>query len=202
MRNNQQEFDEKKKELFKDFLLNEPDESDAERDQALENLAVELVRVQYGITDTSEERINQIRTFVKAKMAEMACNDPRLAHSINGLNKIGRSKYGEASKYIDELYISIKEEFVKEQRRRGNSPKKPDQLNLILESFVKSKPDITTKEALERINGLKNNSVIVDIVDGEISYTNEPPHGEKLKQAKISGLVKRINKIKKQQSIT
>lgn len=202
MRNNQQEFEEKKKELFEAFLQNEPDESDAERDQALENLVFELVRVQYGIADTSEERINQIRTFVKAKMAEMECNDPRLAHSVNGLNKIGRSQYGEASKYIDELFTSIKEDFVKAQTRRGNAPKKPDQLNLTLESFVKSKPDITTNEALERINGLKNNGVIIDIVDGEIIYTNEPPHGEKLKQAKISGLYKRINKIKKQQSIT
>ena len=35
MRNNQQEFEEKKKQLFEEFLQNEPAESDAERDQAL-----------------------------------------------------------------------------------------------------------------------------------------------------------------------
>ena len=196
MSHNQYEFEEKKKEIIEAFLNNEPDESDAERDQAFENLIVELVRVQFGITDVSVESTNRIRAFVKTKMADMECNDPRLAHSINGLNKIGRSQYGEASKYIEELYKSINEQFVIEQTRKGKLQKKPDQLNLILEDIVKSKPDITTKEALEKITEQKNKGVIIDIEDGEIIYTNEPPMGEILKKASISGLYKRINRIK------
>ncbi len=197
MRNNQQEFEEKKKELFEEFLQNEPDESDAERDQALENLVVELVRVQYGITDTSEERINQIRTFVKSKMAEMECNDPRLAHAVNGLNKIGRSKYGEAIKYIQELEISRKEEVSKTQRERASAPRKIDQLNELIKSFLKFKPDLTIKELLERINGQIGYGVITEITEDEIVYYQTNKSGEMPTVINVSALRSRLSRSKK-----
>ena len=201
MRNNQQEFEEKKKELFEEFLQNEPDESDAERDQALENLVVELVRVQYGITDTSEERINQIRTFVKSKMAEMECNDPRLAHAVNGLNKIGRSKYGEAIKYIQELEISRKEEVSKTQRERASAPRKIDQLNELIKSFLKFKPDLTIKELLERINGQIGYGVITEITEDEIVYYQTNKSGEMPTVINVSALRSRLSRSKKQHEI-
>jgi uncharacterized protein YihD (DUF1040 family) len=197
MRNNQQEFEEKKKELFEEFLQNEPDESDAERDQALENLVVELVRVQYGITDTSEERINQIRTFIKSKMAEMESNDPRLAHAVNGLNKIGRSKYGEAIKYIQELEISRKEEVSKTQRERASAPRKIDQLNELIKSFLKFKPDLTIKELLERINGLIGYGVITEITEDEIVYYQTNKSGEMPTVMNVSALRSRLSRSKK-----
>lgn len=197
MRNNQQEFEEKKKELFEEFLQNEPDESDAERDQALENLVVELVRVQYGITDTSEERINQIRTFIKSKMAEMESNDPRLAHAVNGLNKIGRSKYGEAIKYIQELEISRKEEVSKTQRERASAPRKIDQLNELIKSFLKFKPDLTIKELLERINGQIGYGVITEITEDEIVYYQTNKSGEMPTVINVSALRSRLSPSKK-----
>lgn len=192
----QPDFDVKKQALIDLFLSNEIDESDEERDKAFEELSIQILKLQYVNTDISEEELAEVIKSFKEKMAAMECDDPRLAHSINGLNKIGNSKYGKASKYVEELLKSRQEEFSLAQTQKGNIPKRPDQLNLLLKTYLRIKPDLTTSEAIDRIRSATGNGVIIEVTEEEISYTNDPPHGEILHTAQIKGLRKRLNRLK------
>ena len=192
----QPDFELKKQALIDQFLLNEKSESDEERDKAFEELSIEIFKLQYANTDISKAKLVVAIKSFKEKMAAMECDDPRLAHSINGLNKIGNSKYGNASKYVEELLKSRQEEFSLAQTRKGNIPKRPNQLNILLKMHLRIKPDLTTSEAIDRIRSATGNGVIIEVTEEEISYTNDPPHGEILHTAQISGLRKRLDRLK------
>jgi hypothetical protein len=191
------DFELKKQALIDHFLLNDKVESDEERDKAFEKLSIEIFKLTLDKADSLEgENLNNFWEIFKAKLAELECNDPRLAHAVNGLKKIGRSKYGEASKYVEKLLEMKKEEFSLAQWSKGIKPKKQDQLILLLKSYIRNKPDITSAEVLIRIRSSVNNGVIIDVTEDEIIYTNDPPHGDILRKAAVSGLRNKLNRLK------
>jgi len=195
MSSDQEDFDAKKKELIDNFLSNDHDSSDIERDKAFELFCIDLIILQYGITDISTDDFKKISTYTKEKMAAMECNDPRLAHAVNGLNKIGKSKYGEASNYIEELLKSMKEEISKLQTERANNPR-PDALNDLIMSYLRFKPDMTSGEVLQRLNSDIGNGVVDEISGGEIYYVQNRKNGEMPEIAKVSGLKNRLSRLK------
>lgn len=191
----QPDFELKKQALIDQFLLNEKSESDEERDKAFEELSIEILKLQYESTDISEEEFAEVIKSFKEKMAAMECDDPRLAHSINGLNKIGNSKYGDASKYVEELLKSRQEEFSADQRKRAQAPR-PDKLTELIKSYLRFTPDMTPKDLLSRLQSDIGKGVITEVTDEDIFYY--PNNGNQVTAIPIpiSGLKNRLSRLK------
>ena len=196
----QPDFELKKQALIDQFLLNEKSESDEERDKAFEELSIEIFKLQYANTDISKAKLVVAIKSFKEKMAAMECDDPRLAHSINGLNKIGNSKYGNASKYVEELLKSRQEEFSADQRKRAQAPR-PDKLTELIESYLRFTPEMTPKDLLSRLQSDIGKGVIDEVTDEYIFY--HPNNGNQATAipTPISGLKNRLSRLKKQQAL-
>ena len=205
MNSDQKDFETKKQVLLEKFQSESEDLDDESRDRAFEKLCVDLLMIQRGASELSSEELNKLTKFAKEKMSEMECEDPRLAHAVNGLNKIGKSRYGDASKYIEELEKAKKEAFSKVQSKHASTPKK-DQLNELITSYLRFTPDMTEKEVLGRLKGAIGNGV-VDEIDGEEIYYFIDDHADKMPtndhadkmptRTKISGLKNRVSRLKK-----
>ena len=158
-------------------------------------MSIEILKLQYVNTDISEEELAEVIKSFKEKMAAMECDDPRLAHSINGLNKVGNSKYGNASKYVEELLKSRQEEFSADQRKRAQAPR-PDKLTELIKSYLRFTPDMTPKDLLSRLQSDIGKGVITEVTDEDIFYY---PNNGNLVTAipkPISGLKNRLSRLK------
>jgi hypothetical protein len=175
--------------------LNEKSESDEERDKAFEELSIEILKLQFESTDIAEEEFAKVAKSFKEKMAVIECDDPRLAHPINGLNKIGNSKYGKASRYVEELLKSRQEEFSANQRKRAQFPRS-DQLTELIKSYLRLTPDMTQKDLLSRLQSDIGKGVITEVTDEDIFYY--PNHGNQVTAIPIpiSGLKNRLSRLK------
>jgi hypothetical protein len=191
---NQNDFEDKKKLLLAEFLSNDNDIDDAGRDKAFENLCVELLKLQFGISEISEEKQTRLIQFVKEKMSHMECEDPRLAHAVNGLKKIGKSRYGDASKYIEELLKVRKEDFSKQQSERATKPR-PDALTDLIKSYLRFTPDMTEKDVLNMLEAAIGKGVI-EHIDRENIYYFPRLNDEKISVAAKSGLKNRLSRLK------
>jgi len=195
MKTNQNDFENKKKVLLAEFISKDDDIDDEGRDKAFESLCVELLKLQFGITEISDEEQSKLVKFAKEKMLHMECEDPRLAHAVNGLNKIGKSRYGDASKYLEELLKVRKEDFSKQQSERATKPR-PDALTDLIKSYLRFKPDMTEKDVLNMLEADIGKGVI-DFIDREnIYYFPRLKEEEISVAAKISGLKNRLSRIK------
>lgn len=191
----QPDFELKKQTLIDQFLSNDKDESDEERDKAFEELSIEILKLQYVNTNISEEELAEVINSFKVKMAAMDCDDPRLAHAINGLKKIGNSNYGEASKYVERLLKLRQEEFSADQRKRAKFPR-TNQLTELIKSYLRFTPDMTSKDLLSRLQSDIGKGVITEITDEDIFYY--PNNGNQVTPipAPISGLKNRLSRLK------
>lgn len=191
----QPDFELKKQSLIEQFLLNEKCESDEERDKAFEELSIEILKLQYENTDISEEEFAKVVKSFKEKMAVMECDEPRLAHSIIGLNKIGNSKYGKASMYVENLIKLRQEEFSADQRKRAQAPR-PDQLTKLIKSYLRFTPNMTAKDLLSRLQSEIGKGVITEVTDEDIFYyPNNGAHVAAI-PTPISGLKNRLSRLK------
>jgi uncharacterized protein YihD (DUF1040 family) len=191
----QPDFELKKQSLIDQFLLNEKSESDEERDKAFEELSIEILKLQFAKTDISEEEFAKVVKSFKEKMAVMECDDPRLAHSIIGLNKIGNSKYGKASRYVEELLKSRKEEFSADQRKRAQSPRS-NQFTELIKSYLRFTPDMTLKDLLSRLQSEIGKGVITEVTDEDIFYYPNNGNQAIAIPTPISGLKNRLSRLK------
>lgn len=195
MNSNQKNFETKRTALFEKFQSENEDLDDEARDRAFEKLCIELLIIQRGLSEVSVDEVKKLTKFAKEKMSQMECNNPRLAHAVNGLNKIGKSRYGEASKYIEELQKANKENFSKFQTNIATTPKK-DRLNDLIKSYLRFTPDMTSNDVLQRLKGEIGNGVVDAIDDEEIDYYADVKAGKMPKSAKISGLKNRLERLK------
>jgi hypothetical protein len=195
---NQETHELKKQTLIDKFLFNDRVESDEERDKAFEELSFEIYKLQFAKDDYPDEETNKRLRSFKEKMAQLECNDPRLAHAVNGINKIGRSKYGEASKYVEEYLKALKEDFSTVQRTRANASR-PDRLSDLIQSFLSHTPNMTTGNVMRRLRDEVGNGVIDEITDEYIYYFPTPPiQGKEVPSvpSKLSGLKNRVSRLK------
>ena len=195
MNSDQKDFETKKQVLLEKFQSESEDLDDESRDRAFEKLCVDLLMIQRGASELSSEELNKLTKFAKEKMSEMECEDPRLAHAVNGLNKIGKSRYGDASKYVEELEKAKKEAFSKIQSKHASTPKR-NNLNALIKSYLRFTPDMTEKDVLERLKNDVGNGVVDQIDSEEIHYFADDQAGKMPISIKISGLKNRLNRLK------
>jgi hypothetical protein len=197
MNSNQKDFEIKKNALLVKFESENRDIDDGSRDKAFEDLCVELLKLQYGLENPTEEDVKKITAFAKLKMSNMECEDPRLAHAVNGLRRIGQSRYGDASKYVEELEKANKETFSKIQSKHASNPKK-DTLNELIKSYLRFTPEMTANELLLRLKGDIGNGVVDEIDDEDIYYFPTTGKDNQMPiSTKVSGLKNRLSRIKK-----
>ena len=192
----QQDFESKKQALIDQFLLNEKIESGEERDKAFEELCIELLKLQYGITEISEEQQKKLAQYAKEKMSQMECEAPGLAHAVNGLIRIGKSRYGDASKYLEELEKVRKKDFSNRQTERATK-ERPNSLNDLIKSYLRYTPDITDKDVESRLRADIGKGVVDSVDQENIYYFPRLKEEEITVEVKISGLKNRLNRLKK-----
>lgn len=196
MNTDQNDFENKKEILIAEFISKDDDIDDEARDKAFETLCIDLVKLQFGITEISEENQTRLTQFVKNKMSQMESDDPELAHAVNGLNRIGKSRYGDASKYVEKLLKVKQDDFSALQAERASKPR-PDSLNDLIKSYLRFKPDMTERDVLSRLEAEIGNGVIDNIDADDIHYFPLVKQEEIAVSAKISGLKNRLSRLKK-----
>jgi hypothetical protein len=196
MNTNQNDFKNKKEILIAEFISKDDDIDDEARDKAFETLCIDLVKLQFGITEISEEKQTRLTQFVKDKMSQMVSDDPELAHAVNGLNRIGKSRYGDASKYVEKLLKVKQDDFSALQAERASKPRQ-DSLNDLIKSYLRFKPDMTERDVLNRLEADIGKGVVDNIDDDDIYYFPLVKQEEIAVSAKISGLKNRLNRLKK-----
>ena len=192
----QQDFESKKQALIDQFLLNEKIESGEERDKAFEELCIELLKLQYGITEISEEQQKKLAQYAKEKMSQMECEAPGLAHAVNGLTRIGKSRYGDASKYLEDHEKDRKKDFSNLQTERATK-ERPNSLNDLIKSYLRYTPDITDKDVESRLRADIGKGVVDSVDQENIYYFPRLKEEEITVEVKISGLKNRLNRLKK-----
>ncbi|MGD0421084.1 MAG: hypothetical protein ABSA68_16125 [Xanthobacteraceae bacterium] len=87
----------------------------------------------------------------------------------------------------------VRTRSLAEHSRKGGNAKKTDALQGLIESVAEKRPLITVKELERELRARQNIEIIEDIDDRVICFAN----GDKLKEAKLSGLKDRLSRAKK-----
>jgi hypothetical protein len=88
----------------------------------------------------------------------------------------------------------LKARFLTEMSRKGGQAKKLDSLQTLIEDIDQRRPSITKRELHSFLEHNRLGSIIEDIDEETISFTN---HDGRSKQAKIAGLKDRLSRAKK-----
>lgn len=178
--------------LFKEFSTNESFNSYEEIDKDIYELFQKVAIIHYGLEEKSPEDQNKFLEWFNENMRTLDSNNPRLTHPEKAIKRLGQGKFGETSKYIEDLLKSWAEDFSELQSKRA-SYKRPESLldKRILE-LIQINPTITERELLNIFKSEQGMGLIEDIDEDEI-YTTEKNGA---KSYKISGLKNRLSRLK------
>jgi hypothetical protein len=88
----------------------------------------------------------------------------------------------------------MRRRFLEAQARRGGKTKKTDALQELIKDFVQHLPSITVWQLEEKLRARQGTSVIQDIAEGTIWFTN---HNGSSKTAPLTGLKDRLFRAKR-----
>ena len=180
--------------VFEDYENKDSDTETTEQKLIeLENAVYQALLVKLDAVN-DPERKKLIHSKMKEFMAQMNTNSPRITHSEKVLKSMGASDYSKAGDYVEKLFKDRKEENSIKQSKVAKSPRNVDPFTEILDELVKSNPEITTKEVMDRLERLNKMGVIEDIADGEISYVRK---NQSSGLVQVSNIPSRISKLRK-----
>jgi uncharacterized protein YihD (DUF1040 family) len=87
-----------------------------------------------------------------------------------------------------------KRRFSRQQAQKGGRAEKSDELQTLIQKFVRHLPNLTFAQLLEKLEECKKIRDVIDEIDDGVIYFKQGPTG---KSAPISGLKDRLSRAKK-----
>lgn len=103
-------------------------------------------------------------------MMNMDFNSPSLAHAEKMLRAIGVSDFKKAATYLEQLYVHRSKLISQAQRLNAQKPRNKDPFAAVLARVVSLNPDISTEDAIERLESGLYDDVITKFDHEGISY--------------------------------
>ena len=179
---------------FDEFISNEPDhESLDEMIEALDDVIYKALLEKLGYSNSSEEQKKLVRQKMRDYMMNMDFNSPSLAHAEKMLRAIGVSDFKKAATYLEQLYVHRSKLISQAQRLNAQKPRNKDPFAAVLARVVSLNPDISTEDAIERLESGLYDDVITKFDHEEITYSL--PDGS-VKTVLKSNIPSRLSRLK------
>ena len=180
--------------LFDDFKGNgHEDESLDEMIEALDDVIYKALLEKLGYSNSSEEQKKLVRQKMRDYMMNMDFNSPSLAHAEKMLRAIGVSDFKKAATYLEQLYVHRSKLISQAQRLNAQKPRNKDPFAAVLARVVSLNPDISTEDAIERLESGLYDDVITKFDHEEITYSL--PDGS-VKTVLKSNIPSRLSRLK------
>ncbi len=184
-------------ELITKFETSDNGETHEDIDKAIAALIKEIAIIHYDIDSTTPEEKIHFFAWLENSMKKLDTNNPRSNDSEKAIRRLGQSKYGEASKYIEDLLIMKKEDYSESQRIRASATREPNPLNKRILEIISVQPEISSKELAAKLISERGGGLIEDYDEDEDRISVVIAEGKSIPYS-ISGIKNRLSNIKKQ----
>ena len=158
--------------LFDDFKGNgHEDESLDEMIEALDDVIYKALLEKLGYINSSDDQKALVRQKMRDYMMNMDFNSPSLAHAEKMLRAIGVSDFKKAATYLEQLYVHRSKLISQAQRLNAQKPRNKDPFAAVLARVVSLNPDISSEDAIERLESGLYDDVITKFDHEEITYS-------------------------------
>lgn len=201
-------FDQKKQKLLEKFASadessvspNKDSEDAAALDRAVFDLVVDLFVIQRGLDPENKTIRARFESSVREKLAAFDPNEPEATHSAKILRLLGGGQIGSATSYADLLGQHKTKEFSNAQTARASVPR-TNPFNDLLANLLRTRPSLSTADAITAIRNSKGIFPIQDI-DDELIYVYKAVGDENrinpaTKTYFVSGLDVRLARIRR-----
>lgn len=180
--------------LFDDFKGNgHEDETLDEMIEALDDVIYKALLEKLGYINSSDDQKALVRQKMRDYMMNMDFNSPSLAHAEKMLRAIGVSDFKKAATYLEQLYVHRSKLISQAQRLNAQKPRNKDPFAAVLARVVSLNPDISTEDAIERLESGLYDDVITKFDHEEITYSL--PDGS-VKTVLKSNIPSRLSRLK------
>jgi hypothetical protein len=185
-------FDQHLQQLESEFVRSEQlGESDEDIARALLEFILKRERLRLGV-DGDELLAQKVDNQTLTKMSEWDSDDPMLSTVEKVFRKIATGQ-GTSAVLLLKAAVNAKIQAISdEQRRKAQTPKRANPVNVLIEQMVTRNQTISVKELLRALHGQIGQGVIDDIDDDYIT-----PADGKFEEIKVDGLKDRLTRIKK-----
>ena len=195
--------------LTRNFLAREnATESSQDKMDVFLQLVYEVRLVQLGIKKGSPEA-EEVEADVLQQLKKFDPDDPEFSIAAPVFRRLGSGENSKAVKYLETAIKNRQQKLEKahsaRQSANAKAPRKAHVVDALIEKIVKGKPDISFEELLERLQAMVGNGIISGIdppgstieEDKRRKIDFEDQENKNTKSLKISGLPKRLSRIKK-----
>ena len=178
---------------FDDFLANaSEDESLDEMMEAFDEAIYMALIEKLGYTNSSDEQKMLVRIKMNEFMISMDLNVPELAHAEKLLRSIGAADFKRAAKYLEQLLVARSTAFSEIQTRHASKPRRQDPLSKLLTQLNSRKPDISTADAISRLESGAYSDVVIDFDNKEITYALPDGRSKTINKSRIPARLSRL----------
>lgn len=185
-------FDQHLQQLEDEFVRGEQlGESDEDIARALLEFILKRERLRLGV-DADELLAQKVDHQTLTKMSEWDSDDPMLSTVEKVFRKMATGQ-GTSAVLLLKAAVKAKIQAISdEQRRKAQTPKRANPVNVLIEQMVTRNQAISVKELLRALHGQIGQGVIDDIDDEYIT-----PADGNFEEIKVDGLKDRLTRIKK-----
>jgi hypothetical protein len=166
-------------------------------DKAAVDLINEIALIHYGIESSPDKEKQHFLSWLKNKMGNLDTNNPRSNDAEKAIRRLGHTKYGEASKYLEDLLSLRKEDYSEIQRVRASGQRPLNPLNKRILEILLIQPDISEKDLIKKLKSEIGQGVIEDCDEDSLSVLDKNKKNESI-SVSIGGIKNRLSRLKKQ----
>ena len=173
------------------------DATDETADKAAVNLIHEIALLHYGMESSPDKEKGHFLSWLKKKMGNLDTNNPRSNDAEKAIRRLGHAKYGEASKYLEDLLSLRKEDYSESQRVRASGQRPPNPLDKRILEILLIQPDISEKDLIKKLKSEIGQGVIEDCDEDSFSVLDKNKKNESI-SVSLGGIKNRLSRLKKQ----
>jgi hypothetical protein len=172
------------------------DDNPETADKAAVDLIHDIALIHYGMESSPDKEKQHFLNWLKEKMGNLDTNNPRSNDSEKAIRRLGHAKYGEASKYLEDLLSLRKEDYSEIQRIRASGQRPQNPLDKRILEILLIQPDITEKDLIKKLKSEKGEGVIEDYDEDSFSVIDKNKKYESI-GVSIGGIKNRLSRLKK-----
>lgn len=173
------------------------DDTNEAADKATVDFIYEIALIHYGMESSSDKEKQHFLSWLKRKMGNLDTNNPRSNDAEKAIRRLGHAKYGEASKYLEDLLSLRKEDYSEIQRVRASGQRPPNSLDKRILEILLIQPDISEKDLIKKLKSEIGQGIIEDCDEDSFSVLDKNKRNESI-SVSIGGIKNRLSRLKKQ----
>ena len=173
------------------------DDTNEAADKATVDFIYEIALIHYGMESNSDKEKQHFLSWLKRKMGNLDTNNPRSNDAEKAIRRLGHAKYGEASKYLEDLLSLRKEDYSEIQRVRASGQRPPNSLDKRILEILLIQPDISEKDLIKKLKSEIGQGVIEDCDEDSFSVLDKSKKNESI-SVSLGGIKNRLSRLKKQ----